>query len=70
VKKDYPWARFWTPREAALTLYSGAYLPDPEDAYSRFHDQKVSKFRAISDGKCNVLLGEGGKRRPLQRREI
>lgn len=69
MKKNYPWTRFWTPREAELTLYSGAYLPDPEDAYGRLHNPRVSKFQAISGGKCNVLLGEGGmgKSRSLER---
>ena len=69
MKKDYPWRRFWTPREAELTLHSGAYLPDPEDVYSRFYNQSVSKFQVVSGGKCNVLLGESGmgKSRSLAR---
>jgi hypothetical protein len=56
VKKVYPWPRFWSPQGAELTLFSNAYLPDPEDAYARFHNQNVSTFKAMSADKCNVLL--------------
>ncbi len=69
MRKEYPWTRFWTPRDAELTLYSDAYLPDPEDPYSRFHNLKASTFKTLSAEKCNVLLGEGGmgKSRSLER---
>ena len=69
MKKVYPWPRFWSPQGAELTLFSNAYLPDPEDAYARFHNQNVSTFKAMSAEKCNVLLGDGGmgKSRSLDR---
>ena len=69
MKKVYPWPRFWSPQGAELTLFSNAYLPDPEDAYARLNNQNVSTFKAMSAEKCNVLLGDGGmgKSRSLDR---
>ncbi len=60
LKKVYPWKRFWVPRGTELTLLNNAYLPDPEADFTRFYNQNVSTFKAMSGGQCNVLLGDGG----------
>jgi hypothetical protein len=69
LKKTYPWPRFWIPRDEELKLLAGAYLPNPDDDYSRFYNPKLSTFAAFCNAGCNVLLGEGGmgKSRCLQK---
>lgn len=69
MKKTYPWRRFWIPRDQELKLLGGAYLPNPDDDYSRLYNPKISTFAAFCGAGCNVLLGEGGmgKSRTLQK---
>lgn len=69
MKKNYPWQRFWIPQDQQLELFSGAYLPNPDEDYSRFFNKGISTFASFCDASCSVLLGETGmgKSRNLQK---
>lgn len=56
--KNYPWKRFWCPREEDFSLADGGYLLDPESA-PRYLATAVP-YDQISRFPCLILLGEPG----------
>ena len=56
----YAWRRFWVRADTELLLEDDAYLPDPEEDFSRFMNRGVGTLAEASDDLCSILLGEPG----------
>ena len=56
---DYPWKRFWCPREGEIFLTDRGYLADP-DIGGSYCNPLLVPFETIADEHCLVLLGEPG----------
>lgn len=64
--RQYPWKRFWCPREGSFSLDNQGFLLDPAQVPSYFSG--VVPFKDIATSPCLVLLGEPGigKSRAMQ----
>ena len=57
---NYPWKRFWCPRDGKMNLSDGGFLYDPESKYADFIQPDVVPFEKIAHIPCLALLGEPG----------
>ena len=60
LQKIYAWRRFLVRAETELLLEDNAYLPDPEEEFSRFMNRGVGTLAEACDDPCSILLGEPG----------
>lgn len=57
---QYPWKRFWCPREGQIYFDSDGFPSDPESGTGKYRQKDYQSFDQMADKRCLVLLGEPG----------
>jgi hypothetical protein len=58
--RNFPWKRFWVPRDGLYALDAWGALADPDSLYGREVNRSVVTLESLADWPCLVLLGEPG----------
>lgn len=57
---NYPWKRFWCPRDGHINFDRDGYPSDPEAELGSYRQKDLKSFDQVEDKPCLVLLGEPG----------
>lgn len=57
---DYPWQRFWCPRDGTIHYGDDGYPTDPFSDFGESVQADLRTYAAISASPCLILLGETG----------
>src|SRR5258708_23858891 len=60
VTKNYPWTRFWCPREARYAFDFSGFLEDPQGEHGKVLNPAARPLEAWTNTPCLILLGEPG----------
>ena len=57
---DYPWKRFWCPRDGSFQPDRDGFLSDPEDEFGSITNPQAKPFESLTSAHFLGLVGEAG----------